>query len=83
VHCFINIGIKKMNIKFVVERHYDGFIAYPLGIQGIVAGQGNSYLEALNDAKSALKFHIETFGKEVLESETNILEAFIEEEAFI
>jgi predicted RNase H-like HicB family nuclease len=72
-----------MNIKFIVERHFDGYIAYPLGIHGVVAGQGNSYLEALNDAKSALKFHIETFGQEVLDNETAILEAFIEEEAFV
>jgi predicted RNase H-like HicB family nuclease len=56
-----------MNIKFVVERHTNGYIAYPLGVHGIVAGQGNTYQEALNDAKSALKFHIETFGNEVLE----------------
>ena len=72
-----------MNIKFIVERHFDGYIAYPLGIQGVIAGQGNSYLEALNDAKSALKFHIETFGNDVLENESAILEAFIEEEAFV
>jgi predicted RNase H-like HicB family nuclease len=55
-----------MSIKFVVEHHSDGYIAYPLGIQGVVAGQGDNYQAALEDAKSAIKFHIETFGKEVL-----------------
>ncbi|MGA2296053.1 MAG: type II toxin-antitoxin system HicB family antitoxin [FCB group bacterium] len=70
-----------MSIKFVVERHTNGYIAYPLGIQGIVAGQGKTHQAALQDAKSALKFHIETFGKEVLDNESAIIEAFIEEEA--
>ena len=58
-----------MNIKYIVERHSNGYIAYPLGILGVVAGQGKTYEEALDDAKSALKFHIETFGKEVLSDE--------------
>lgn len=71
-----------MNIKFIVERYTNGFIAYPLGIQGIVAGQGNTYQEALEDAKSALKFHIETFGEEVLTNDSSIIEAFIEDEVF-
>jgi predicted RNase H-like HicB family nuclease len=59
-----------MSIKFVVERHTEGYIAYPLGIDGIVVGQGKTYQEALNDAKSALKFHIETFGESVLTGES-------------
>jgi predicted RNase H-like HicB family nuclease len=71
-----------MKIKYVVERHSNGYIAYPLGIQGIVAGQGKTYQEALDDAKSALKFHIETFGAQVLDDESSIIEAYIEEEAF-
>jgi predicted RNase H-like HicB family nuclease len=68
-----------MNVKFVVERHTNGYIAYPLGIQGIVAGQGNTHQEALDDAISALRFHVETFGNEVLENESAILEASIDE----
>lgn len=49
-------------IKFIIERHTDGFLAYPLGMQGVVVGEGGTYEEALADAKSATKFHIETFG---------------------
>ncbi|MEI6090907.1 MAG: type II toxin-antitoxin system HicB family antitoxin [bacterium] len=71
-----------MSIKFVVERHTEGYIAYPLGIDGIVVGQGKTYQEALDDAKSALKFHIETFGESVLTEESSIMEAYIEEEVF-
>ena len=71
-----------MNIKFIVEQHVDGFIAYPLGVNGIVAGQGHSYNEALESAKSALKFHIETFGDEVLDAEQIVLDAFVENEVY-
>jgi predicted RNase H-like HicB family nuclease len=57
------------SIKIIVEKHPDGYIAYPLGIEGVVIGEGESYQEALEDAKSALRFHIETFGVEVLDTE--------------
>ncbi|MBW4580866.1 MAG: hypothetical protein KME42_14970 [Tildeniella nuda ZEHNDER 1965/U140] len=67
------------NIKIIVEQHPDGYVAYPLGIEGIVIGEGDSYEEALADVKSALRFHIETFGEHVLNPETPVLEAFIAE----
>lgn len=65
--------------KIVVEKTPDGYVAYPLGLKGIVVGQGNSYEEALSDVKSAIRFHIETFGSEMLELEPTVLEAFIAE----
>lgn len=67
------------NLKVIVEKHPDGYVAYPIGIKGIVVGQGASYDEALADVKSAVAFHIETFGKEVLEGQDDILEAFVAE----
>ena len=48
-------------IKIIVEKHPDGYVAYPLGIKGVVVGQGDSYEEALSDVKSAIRFHIESF----------------------
>ncbi len=65
--------------KIIVEKHPDGYVAYPLGIKGAVVGQGDTYEEALNDVKSAIRFHIETFGKEVLEVDPPIIEAFVAE----
>lgn len=65
--------------KIIVEKHTDGYVAYPLGIKGVVVGQGDSYEEALCNVKSAIRFHIETFGEEVLDIEPQILEAFIAE----
>jgi predicted RNase H-like HicB family nuclease len=52
--------------KIVVERHADGFVAYPLGLKGVVVGEGDSYEDALADVKSAIAFHIETFGQETI-----------------
>ncbi|MCL4530644.1 MAG: type II toxin-antitoxin system HicB family antitoxin [Chloroflexi bacterium] len=65
--------------KIIVEKHPDGYVAYPLGLKGVVVGEGNTYEEALTDVKSAIKFHIETFGQEVIEGEPPILEAFVAE----
>lgn len=66
-------------IKIIVEKHSDGYVAYPLGVEGIVVGEGDSYEEALADCTSALKFHIETFGDQVLTQDAPVLEAFIAE----
>ena len=66
-------------LKIIVEKHPDGYVAYPLGLKGVVVGQGDSYEEALSDVKSAIRFHIETFGKEALEVEPQIVEAFVAE----
>ena len=59
-------------IKIIVEKHPDGYVAYPLGLKGVVVGQGETHEEALSDVKSAIRFHVETFGKQVLEVETPI-----------
>ena len=65
-------------VKIVVEQHADGYIAYPLGMKGVVIGQGDSYEDALLDVKSAIRFHVETFGPESFESEA-VLQAFLAE----
>ena len=65
--------------KIIVEKHPDGYVAYPLGLNGVVVGEGDTYEEALGDVKSAIAFHIETFGVEVFESIPPVLEAFVAE----
>ncbi|MEA3253569.1 MAG: type II toxin-antitoxin system HicB family antitoxin [Chloroflexota bacterium] len=67
-------------IKIIVEKHPEGYVAYPLGLKGVVVGEGNTYEEALADVKSAIKFHIATFGEESLELEEH-LETFVAEVA--
>jgi predicted RNase H-like HicB family nuclease len=66
-------------LKVIVEKHPDGYVAYPLGLKGVVVGQGDTYEDALADVKSAIQFHIETFGKEVLESDSPVIDVFIAE----
>jgi len=39
----------------------------------------DSISEGLSDVKSAIRFHIETFGEEVLDVEPPILEIFVAE----
>ncbi len=50
-------------LKIVIEKHPEGYVAYPLGLNGIVVGEGDTYEEALADVKSAIQFHIETIGE--------------------
>jgi predicted RNase H-like HicB family nuclease len=69
------------NVKIIVEKHEDGYVAYPLGLKGVVVGEGDSYEEALADVRSAIRFHIETFGEEIVFGEPQVLEAFVAEAA--
>ena len=69
-----------MQIKVIVEKHPDGYVAYPLGAKGVVVGQGDSYQAALDDVQSAIAFHVETFGPDALvDSESTVVEAFVAE----
>lgn len=66
-------------IKIVVEKNPEGYTAYPIGIKDVIVGEGNTYEEALADVKSAIKFHIETFGPEAIDFDPPVLEAFVAE----
>jgi predicted RNase H-like HicB family nuclease len=67
------------HLKIGFEKHPDVYVAYPLGLKGVVVGQGDTYEAALEDVKSAILFHLETFGPEALEVDPPILEAFVAE----
>jgi predicted RNase H-like HicB family nuclease len=67
------------SIKIIVEKHDDGYIAYPVGMRGVVIGEGDTYDEALADVRSAIRFHIETFGAGAFENDSPVLEAFVAE----
>ncbi len=66
-------------LKIIVEEHADGFVAYPLGVKGVVVGQGDSSENALADVKSAIRFHIESFGAESFDASAEILNAYLAE----
>jgi predicted RNase H-like HicB family nuclease len=62
-------------MKFIIEQHSDGFVAYPLGLRGVVVGQGDTKEDALADAQSAAKFHLETFGQDAVNDESPLIDA--------
>jgi len=67
-------------IKIIVEKHEDGYVAYPLGLKGIVVAEGDTYEQALAEVKSAIQFHLDTFGKDALQdNESPVMEAFVAE----
>ena len=67
-------------VKIIVEKHEDGYVAYPLGLKGIVVAEGDTYEQALAEVKSAIQFHLDTFGKDALsDDESPVMEAFIAE----
>lgn len=37
--------------EIIVEKHGDGYVAYPLGLKGVVVRQGGTYEEALADCE--------------------------------
>ena len=65
--------------KIIVEKYPDTYVAYPLGLKGVIVAEGDTYEEALIDVKSAISFHLETFGEETLQLERPVLEAFVAE----
>ena len=65
--------------KIIVEQHEDGFVAYPLGFAGCVGGQGDTAAEAIADVQSAIRFHIETFGKDAFADDSPLLHAYMTE----
>ena len=68
------------HVKVIIEKHPDGYVAYPVGVKGVVVGEGDSYEDALRDVQSALKFHLETFVADGLDGdEPPVLEALVAE----
>ena len=39
--------------KIIVEKHPDAYVAYPLGIKGVIVGEGDTYEEALAEVRSS------------------------------
>ncbi len=39
-------------VKIIVEKHSDGYVAYPLGLKGVVVGEGETFEEAYGSGES-------------------------------
>ena len=66
-------------LKIVIEQHPDGYVAYPLGLNGVIVGEGDTYDAALADVTSAIQFHLDTFGSDAFDTDEPILDAFLTE----
>ncbi len=69
-------------VKLIVEKHEDGYIAYPLGLREGVAivGEGDTYEEALADVTSAIRFTLESAREEqIFDDDSPLLEALVAE----
>ena len=65
-------------VKIIVEKHPDGYIAYPEGRKGIV-GRGATYEAALSNVKSAMRSQADRFGEAEAQIAPAIVEAFVTE----
>jgi hypothetical protein len=45
------MGEKRNGFKLVIEKHPDGYVACPLGLKGVVVGEGDTYEAALENVK--------------------------------
>ena len=30
-------------MRIIIEKYFDGYVGYPLGLKGVVVGQGDTY----------------------------------------
>ncbi|MBN1461547.1 MAG: type II toxin-antitoxin system HicB family antitoxin [Armatimonadetes bacterium] len=58
--------------KVIVEKHPDGYVAYPLGLKGVCVAEGDTYEQVLTEVQSAIRFHLESFGKDALEDDSRV-----------
>lgn len=70
------------NVTALVEKYPDGYVAYPLGARDAVVGEGDTFEAALANVTSAIRFHVETFGAEVLDDDPPLLDAFVAKARF-
>ena len=71
--------MRRGKIKIIVEKHKRDYIAYPIGMKGVVVGQGDTYEDALKDTRLAIQFHANTFGAEAWDHWDDIQEVFVAE----
>ncbi len=67
-----------VNIRVIIEQRQDGFVAYPVGMKGVVVADGETYDEALANVKSAIRFHMETFGADAFAGDDSVLQVSVE-----
>ena len=67
------------SVEAITEKHYDGYVTYPVGIGGLVVGEGDTHVEALADIESAIRFHVGTPGAEAFDADSPPPDVFVAE----
>jgi hypothetical protein len=65
-------------IRIVVEKHLNQFIAYPVGVKGGRSGVGTTYEEALERVRLPEKLYPESFAKGLVAMRPPVVEACVE-----
>ncbi len=53
--------------KIVMEQTDEGYVAYPIGLEGVVLGDGDTFKQTLDNVESAIDFHLTTFDSEIID----------------
>ena len=56
-----------------------GLHKWHCAVESVVVGEGDTFEAALADVASAIRFHVETFGADTLNSDPPVLDAFVAE----
>jgi predicted RNase H-like HicB family nuclease len=67
------------HVKVLVEKQAQGYIAYPVGLQGVVTGTGHTYEDALEDVTSSIRAYIEANGPDSFDVVPEVVEIAIPE----
>jgi hypothetical protein len=65
-------------IRIVVEKHLNEFVAYAVGVKGARSGVGTTYEEALAGVRLPEKLYPESFGKDLVAMRPPVVEAVVE-----
>jgi hypothetical protein len=65
-------------IKILVEKHLNEFVAYAVGVKGARSGVGTTYEEALAGVRLPEKLYPESFRKDLVAMRPPVVEAVVE-----
>lgn len=52
--------------KIIIEKHSNGYVAYPMGGPGILVAHGDTHEEAKESVLQAMRDHVELYGTDSL-----------------
>ena len=59
-------------IKIIFEKHPDACIAYPIGLKGVIIGEGNTYEEVIANLQTFKHYNLKSQYKSWLTVKTSV-----------